>query len=89
MVNHGKNRVAKWFNENPSLCNISIDQSQFLMAKSHNQARIPALKTPEELLAIADEIRKSIAAISQKDLDSEDHDDFLSEDDLTEGNIYS
>ena len=89
MADHGKNRVAKWFNENPSFCNSSKDQSQFLMAKSQNQARIAAAKTPEELLAIADEMRKTMTAISQKDSDSEDHDDFLTEDDPTEGNSYS
>ena len=59
------------------------------MAKSQNQARIAATKTPEELLAIADEMRKTMAAISQKDSDSEDHDDFLSEDDTIESNNYS
>ena len=88
MADHGKSRVAKWFNENPSLCNANTDQSQFLMAKSQNQAKIAAARTPEELLAIADEMRKTMSAMSQKDSDSDDCDDFLSEDDNTEGNSY-
>ena len=92
IVGHGKNRVAKWFMENPSLCNKNNDQSQFLMAKSQNQAKIAAAKTPKELLAIIDEMRKRIANISQKDSDSENHDedDFISgDDDPIEENSYS
>ena len=90
MADHGKSRVAKWFNENPSLYNANTDQSQFLIAKSQNQANIAAARTPEELLAIADEMRKTMSAMSQKDSDSDsdDCDDFLSEDDNTEGNSY-
>ena len=72
-----------------SATKASTDQSQFLMAKSQNQARIAAAKTPEELLAITNEMRKTMTVISQKDSDSEDHDDFLNEDDPNKGNSYS
>ena len=34
ITDYGKDRVAKWFTDNPILCNKSSDQSQFLMAKS-------------------------------------------------------
>ena len=52
IADHVKDRVAKWFVENPTLYNRSIDQSQFLMAKSQNQARIDATSTLEELMKI-------------------------------------
>ena len=88
---HGKNRVAKWFTENPRPCNKDNEQSQLLMAKSQNQAKIAATKTTEELLKIADEMRKTMTSISQKDSDSKnlDEDDFLSDEDPTEGNTYT
>ncbi|KAK0577425.1 hypothetical protein LWI29_032865 [Acer saccharum] len=54
-----------------------------------NHGKNRAAKTPEELLAIADEMRKTMAAISQKDSDSDNQDDFLSEDNLIESNNYS
>jgi len=48
ITDHGKNRVNRWFLENSTLCK-STDQSQFLMAKSQNQAIIAAAGTLEEL----------------------------------------
>ena len=90
IANHGKDKGAKWFTNNPTLCNKSSDQSKFLMAKSKNQAKIAAASTSEELMKIAEEMKKTMISMSQKDLKSEnqDDDDLLDEDDPTKANSY-
>ena len=90
IADHGKDRVNRWFSENPTLCK-SIDQSQFLMAKSQNQARIAAASTPEELRKIAQDIEKTMTNMSQKDSRSEtqDEDDDLLDDDDPCNDAYS
>ena len=90
ITDHGKNRVNKWFSENHTLCK-STDQSQFLMAKSQNQARIAAASTPEELRKIAQEMEKTMTNMSQKDSESDyqdDDDDFLDEEEPTDAHSY-
>ena len=74
----------------PTLCK-STDQSQFLMAKSQNQARIAAASTPEKLRKIAQEMEKTMTNMSQKDSesDNQDEDDDLLEDDEDPTDAYN
>ncbi|KAK3223932.1 hypothetical protein Dsin_010957 [Dipteronia sinensis] len=54
LTNLGKDRILKWFSENPSFFK-NIDQLEFLLAKSQILDRVAAAKTPEELLKIMKE----------------------------------
>ncbi|KAK3225975.1 hypothetical protein Dsin_005837 [Dipteronia sinensis] len=86
----GTQRVASWFNENPSLCKTLIDQSLFLMAKSQSRAQLAAASsrlatacTPDELRVIAKDMEKAMTTISsQMDTGPSEHNDRnLSDDD--------
>ncbi|KAK2640417.1 hypothetical protein Ddye_028212 [Dipteronia dyeriana] len=74
LADHGKDRISRWFADNPTFCNKCTDQTQFLMAKSQNQARIAAASTPDEIFKIAEEIKKTMANMSQVDTDSDNQD---------------
>ncbi|KAK3229837.1 hypothetical protein Dsin_001718 [Dipteronia sinensis] len=84
----GVQRVAAWFNENPTFCKTIIDQSPFLMAKSQSQAHLAAVSsrlattsTPEELRIIAKDMEKAMNSISsQMDTGSSSHHDKDSDD---------
>ncbi|KAK2639973.1 hypothetical protein Ddye_027768 [Dipteronia dyeriana] len=64
LANHGKDRISKWFAENPTLCTKASDQSSFLMAKSQNQARIVVANSPDELMRIVEEMKNTMASMS-------------------------
>ncbi|KAK2653469.1 hypothetical protein Ddye_013325 [Dipteronia dyeriana] len=68
LANLTKDKISKWFTDNPSYYNQATDatdQSNFLKAKSQNQARIVAAASPEELMKIAEEMKNSMASMSQ------------------------
>ncbi|KAK2650140.1 hypothetical protein Ddye_017629 [Dipteronia dyeriana] len=65
LANLGKEKVTKWLSDNPIFCVKETDQSSFLMAKSQNQAIIAAAPSPDELMKIAEEMRNTMANMSQ------------------------
>ncbi|KAK3222177.1 hypothetical protein Dsin_009202 [Dipteronia sinensis] len=89
----GTQRVASWFNENPTLCKTLVDQSPFLMAKSQSRAQLAAANsrlatasTPEELRLIAKDMNKAMSTISSQietGSSGKDDRDFSDDDDTT------
>ncbi|KAK2638890.1 hypothetical protein Ddye_026685 [Dipteronia dyeriana] len=83
LANLTKDKISKWFSDNPSYYNQATDntdQSSFLMAKSQNQARIAVTASPEELMKIDEEMNNSMASMSQvgsdKSNDKEESDNY-------------
>ncbi|KAK2645041.1 hypothetical protein Ddye_020236 [Dipteronia dyeriana] len=71
LANLGTDKVSKWLADNLTFCITKAnDQSSFLMAKSQNQARISAASSLDELMKIAEEMKNTMASISQAGSDN-------------------